>query len=125
MLKVLIADDDDKFRAAVEAGLKDSYEVLAAANGEDGLKLVQQKQPSVILIDVIMPKLSGIEMLRALQSDMDLRSTPCIVMSASHANQATMDMFAQESNCFAFLAKPIQIPDLKKKIEEALASAAK
>jgi CheY-like chemotaxis protein len=123
--KVLIADDDEKFRAVIETGLKGAYEVLSAADGQIGVQMATKHLPQVILVDVIMPKLAGIEMLRALQSDMDTRSIPCIIMSASHATPATQELFAQESNFFAFLAKPFQIPDLKAKIEEAIASTPK
>jgi len=123
--KVLIADDDEKFRTLVETGLKGAYEVFCAADGQIGVQLATKHQPQVILVDVMMPHLAGIEMLRALQSDMDTRSIPCIVMSGSHANPATQELFAQESNFFAFIAKPFQIPDLKVQIEAALASAPK
>src|SRR5882672_8403745 len=121
--KVLVADDDEKFRGVIEAGLKGTYEVFSAADGQIGVQLATKHLPQVILVDVIMPHLAGIEMLRALQSDMDTRSIPCIIMSASHATPATQELFAQETNFFAFLAKPFQIPDLKLKIAEALASA--
>ena len=123
--KILVADDDEKFRTVVETGLKGDYEVLSAADGQIGVQLATKHLPQVILVDVIMPQLAGIEMLRALQSDMDTRAIPCIVMSASHATPATQDLFAQESNFFAFIAKPFQIPDLKLKIEAALAAAPK
>lgn len=122
-VKVLVADDDDKFRNVIETGLKNAYEVLSAPDGQVGVQLAQKHQPKVILVDVIMPHLAGIEMLRALQADLDTRAIPCIVMSASHANPATQEMFAQESNFFAFLPKPFQIPELKKKVEEALAAS--
>ena len=123
--KVLVADDDEKFRAVIETGLKAEYTVLSAADGKIGVEMATKHLPQVILVDVIMPHLAGIEMLRALQSDMDTRSIPCIIMSASHATPATQELFAQESNFFAFLAKPFQIPDLKAKIEQAIASTPK
>src|SRR5438309_1738372 len=100
MAKILVADDDEKFRNVIETGLKGDYEVLSAPDGHIGVELATKHQPQVILVDVIMPRLAGIEMLRALQGDMDTRSIPCIVMSSSHATTMTEELFAQEPNFF-------------------------
>jgi len=120
--KVLVVDDDEAFRKAAETALKADYDVLTAPDGEQGLRMACEIKPDVIVCDVMMPKVAGIEMLRALQADIETRSIPCIVVSASHANPATKTLFEQESNFFAFLPKPCNMPDLKAKLQEALAS---
>lgn len=60
---ILVIDDDCHIRRVIELKLKNAgYEVLLARNGEEGLKLIKDKQPSVVITDVVMPKMGGREL---------------------------------------------------------------
>jgi CheY-like chemotaxis protein len=80
---VLIVDDDLTLREMYEEYLKASgYTVLSAQDGEEGLKMATESKPSAILLDLMMPKMNGIEVLRNLKADTQTQSLPVIVFTA-------------------------------------------
>ena len=66
-------------------------------------------KPDIILMDVMMPKVSGIEMLRLLLSEEDARKIPVLVLTGSHFNASTENLFRQEGNVKGFLSKTTPI----------------
>lgn len=82
--RILLVDDDRFLRRACEIGLRrKSFTVVTAADGEEGLRLARTEAPDLILLDILMPKMSGIEVLRALKADEGTRSIPVLVLSNS------------------------------------------
>lgn len=80
---VLIVDDDAAIRDIYSTTLTGAgYSVFTAKDGEEGLATAKEKHPSVILLDLMMPKMDGREMLKRLKADDGLKSTPVIVFSA-------------------------------------------
>lgn len=74
-------------RALVKAG----YEVIRAADGEAGLRRAQETIPDLILLDMLLPKVTGLEVLKGLKSDARTRDIPVIVLSGlSQANEAKL-----------------------------------
>jgi signal transduction histidine kinase/CheY-like chemotaxis protein len=85
-MRVLIADDDRGFVQLLSRMLQASGshpEVLAAYNGADALRAAKRERPDVILLDLVMPRLGGLEVLQALQQDEELRSVPVIAITAA------------------------------------------
>lgn len=94
-VSVLIIDDDLTLREMYEDYLKASgFAVVSAQDGEEGLDKAAQAKPSVILLDLMMPKINGIEVLRRLKGDEALKNIPVIVFTA-----LIQDLEKQE--CFA------------------------
>jgi len=83
--RVLLVEDDKFLRRACEASLRQrGFEVITAMDGEEGLKVARQTpQPDVILLDLLMPKMSGIEVLRALRADDATSKIPVLILSNS------------------------------------------
>ncbi len=80
---VLLIDDARLERKMIEWTLvHEGYEVFCASNGEQGLRLAQEKRPDIILLDLLLPKLSGTEVLRSLKSDPGTAKTPVIIVSS-------------------------------------------
>ena len=80
--KVLLVDDSKLQRLANEhALLKAGYEVLTAGDGEEALRVAKEKLPDVIVLDLLLPKLSGSEVLRKLKSNPKTSGIPVIVLS--------------------------------------------
>jgi two-component system, OmpR family, response regulator RpaB len=80
--KILLAEDDRFMRKAAEATLRHhGFTVLTAADGEEALSLAQHELPDLILLDLIMPKLHGFEVLKALKKDPATSQIPVIVVS--------------------------------------------
>ena len=75
--------EDDKFLSSLLKGRieKDGFRVIQAFNGEDALALLQQEKPSLIILDLVMPKMSGFEVLQAMSIDPQLNQIPVVVAS--------------------------------------------
>jgi CheY-like chemotaxis protein len=86
--RVLVVEDDRFLRRACEASLRQrGLDVIAAADGEEGLRLARAEHPALILLDLLMPKMSGLEVLRALKGDEATRGIPVLVLSNSSRQQ--------------------------------------
>ncbi len=121
MQKILVVDDNSAFTELVEMVFSEQYEVLKAADGEEGIKMARESKPDVILLDVMMPKVTGVEMLRMLQADTETRKIPVVILTATHFDPSTKQMFEQEPNVDSFLKKPCGVEDLRNRIKVALA----
>lgn len=82
--KVLLAEDDRFLRRACATALsKRGFIMLLAEDGEQALELARAERPALVLLDLLMPKLTGIEVLRALQADEATRGIPIVILSNS------------------------------------------
>jgi len=80
--RILLAEDDRFLRKAAETVLKrHGYTVIAAADGEEALKLARAEPPDLMLLDLIMPKLQGFDVLQALKASPETQGIPVIVLS--------------------------------------------
>ena len=82
-VKILVADDEPDCIEFVREALADSpYEVVAAADGEQALRMAREEKPHLIILDVQMPKRSGFEVFSELRDDEQLASIPVIMLTA-------------------------------------------
>ena len=82
--KILLAEDDRFLRRACETALtRRGLNVVAAADGEEALALIRAERPDLVLLDLLMPKVTGIEVLRTLKADAGLRDIPVLILSNS------------------------------------------
>jgi CheY-like chemotaxis protein len=89
--RVLLIEDDRFLRRACEAHLRRrGLEVVTAVDGEEGLTLARSDPPALVLLDMLMPKLGGLDVLRALRADPETREIPVVVLSNS-SRQADID----------------------------------
>jgi CheY-like chemotaxis protein len=106
---VLVVDDERDLRETLcEVLESDGYTVLQAQNGKEALALALQTEPCLILLDLMMPVMSGWQMMEALVEDGRLSSTPVVVVSASHDAPKTAQ---------AFLPKPFELDALLATVE--------
>ena len=91
-MKILLVDDSRFLRIANERALsRAGYQVLASADGEEGLRLAIEHKPDLIVLDMMLPKLSGPEVLRALRANPQTARIPIMVLSSlSQANEARL-----------------------------------
>jgi CheY-like chemotaxis protein len=118
--KILLAEDDRFLRKAAEATLRrHGFTVLAAADGEEALRLARDEAPDLILLDLIMPKLQGFEVLRVLKEDPATSPIPVIVLS--NLGQDSDIQQAIDTGAGAYLVKAhLSLEELVKRVEEAL-----
>jgi len=118
--KVLIVDDEQDFCAIVKENLelRGNFEVHAASNGRDGIRMAKKLKPDIIILDIMMPEMNGFEMLERLKKDKDTLSIPVVMLSAREDDDSKMKS-AQLYNEL-YLTKPIKIMELQNSIEDVL-----
>lgn len=91
--RVLLAEDDRFLRRACEVGLRQrGITVIIAADGEEALRLARAERPDLVLLDLMMPRMSGVEVLRALRDDPATRDLRVLVLSNSSREQDVQEM---------------------------------
>jgi two-component system alkaline phosphatase synthesis response regulator PhoP len=119
MPRILIADDNPQNAELLEAHLEGSgYETRIAANGEETLTAAREWQPDVLLLDVMMPKMSGFEVCKRLRADAATKGIGVIVISA--LDQVTDVERAVEVGTEDFLTKPINKTELLLRVRALL-----
>lgn len=119
MRKLLIVDDEDGVRSLVRITLDHGdYEILEATGGEEALRLVRAHHPELVLLDVMLPDMSGIEICRILKGDPDTSSTT-IVMLTAKAQVADLGE-AEEAGADGYFTKPFSPIALLQKVESVL-----
>jgi len=89
MIKILLAEDSKFLRLATERALaRAGYEVCSAADGEEALRLAREKLPDLILLDMLLPKMSGPDVLAALQKESLTKAIPVVVMTGMSQKNA-------------------------------------
>lgn len=108
MKKILVVDDSDTLRKEVSRALEGAgFEVLQAANGSQGLAHVKTSDLSVILLDVNMPGLSGLDVLDRLSADGTTEKTP-VLMLTTEAHEA-MVLRAKNAGAKGWVIKPVRM----------------
>ncbi|MBR8836140.1 MAG: CHASE2 domain-containing protein [Stigonema ocellatum SAG 48.90 = DSM 106950] len=117
--QILIVDDDDNHRSMLTSLLQEiGCRTLEASDGKQGLKLVSENNPDVILLDLAMPNMDGFEFMVHLQGNPLTRSVPIIVSSASVFDENRQRSL--EAGARAFLPKPLQMEELLKAFRSLL-----
>ncbi|MDH4476255.1 MAG: response regulator [Verrucomicrobiaceae bacterium] len=108
---ILIVEDNNIIRDQIVAILEMSgYTAMAAANGSDGLRLACQSRPALIISDVMMPELNGLDMLRDIRQNPELDHTPIVLLSGLIATEDIRK--GLELGASDYLIKPFRITDL-------------
>ena len=126
--KVLIVDDELDMRIFITTLLETSgYKPLAAEDGVQGLEIARQKKPALIILDIMMPKESGISLYRELKNDPALRDIPVIMLSALSKktffhSQKVLDEYRGEKipEPAAYIEKPPEPDELLEAIQNCL-----
>ncbi len=126
--KVLIVDDDVDVRTFASSVVEDSgYKPEIAKDGEEGIGKVKEEKPALIILDILMPKESGIKMYRALKTDSKFSDIPVIVLSGIAKrtflrSQKALDEFGDQPvpEPEAYLEKPVEPEELGAMIKKLL-----
>jgi DNA-binding response OmpR family regulator len=113
---ILICEDDQNLRQLVRVILGDGYRFVEAHNGHEALELALELRPDLIILDLMLPGASGLEVLTGLREQLPAAETRVIVMSAwGHADQAALDAGADR-----FVPKPFEPEELTAIVSEVL-----
>ena len=119
--RVLVVEDNADMRDYVRRLLAPRYETATAADGEEALAAIRRERPDLILSDVMMPKLDGFGLLRALRSDPALRDLPVVMLSARAGEEASVE--GLEAGADDYLVKPFSARELLARIRSNLEMA--
>ena len=120
--KILVIDDTTVVRVKVREMLPPgNFQVLEAKDGLEGLKLIQKEKFSLIMLDFLLPKMSGWEVYQQIQAHPDLRKTPLVVMSGR--KEEVTEKISEPFEHFEFLNKPFDQKQLISSIKAAMAKA--
>jgi two-component system, cell cycle response regulator DivK len=116
---VLVVEDDSKSRKLVRDLLTfKGYEIIEAETGEEGVGLAQERHPSLILMDIRLPGIDGIQALGRLRAEVATRGIPVMAMTASVMSGDRQRVLAAGFD--AFQSKPIKIKDFVAAVEQLL-----
>ena len=108
--KVLVIDDSATIRKLVDTHLSPAgYAVTLAPTAEEGLQLAEEIRPDLILLDLMLPKKSGTEVLDELRADYSLKDIPVVVMTASDDDADRVK--CQMLHVDAFISKPVNVKE--------------
>jgi len=116
---ILVVEDNEKNRKLVRDVLMfKGYEVIEAETGEEGIRLAQARRPSLVLMDIRLPGIGGIEALRRLRADRTTRGIPVMAMTASVMTEERQTILGAGFD--AYQGKPIKVKDFVAAVEQLL-----
>jgi putative nucleotidyltransferase with HDIG domain len=113
---ILVVDDELGVRESLRMVLKDNYNVLTAAGGQEGLEMIKEGKPSLVILDVRMPDMGGIEVLKQIKDTCS--QLPVIVLTGAGTHRIAAE--ALKLGAADFIVKPINAGSVKQTIENAL-----
>lgn len=117
--KILVIEDDPIILTLIKATLlREGYEVVTAANGSEGLRLVQEIQPQLVVLDITMPGLNGHQVCQYLRSEPTTMHLPIIMVTAMSRPADQRRGF--ELGADDYLAKPFQLAELVTRVQSLL-----
>lgn len=119
---VLVDDDKVTLRYLERFLVGNLFSVQIAQDGEAALELLKAEKPSILISDLVLPKIDGVELCKRVKEDPDLKGTHVILMSAVYMG-STLRPVARDCGADAYLSKPIRSTQLLEKIYELLADA--
>ncbi len=115
--RILVADDEETSRKGLTALLSNwGYEVDEAADGQEAMEKAAAFRPTVVISDLVMPRLDGLGLLKALQADLPFAT---VIILTGHATVETA-VTAMKQGAYDYLTKPVDVPRLRLLVEKAL-----
>jgi CheY-like chemotaxis protein len=122
--KILVIDDSRIIRMRVQEMLpQGNFEVLEAKDGVEGLKLMQEQRPNLIMLDFLMPKMNGWELYQHMQADPALQAIPLLIMSGR--KEEVTEKLPEPFEFFEFVEKPFDKDQLMVAIKSAVTKSRK
>jgi PAS domain S-box-containing protein len=119
--KLLVVEDDAHLARFLGASLSDAYDVALAPDGETAASVLRTDRPDLVLTDLALPGLNGIDLIRSIRADPDLRDLPVVLLSGSAGDQATALGLAEGAD--DYVTKPFSLLDLRARLSANLARA--
>jgi DNA-binding response OmpR family regulator len=115
---ILICDDEPALRELIRASMDDGFEFAEASDGIIAMELAREVEPDLVILDLMLPRLSGLEVLARLNEDERLKDVPVLVITAW--NETREDVLAAGAD--DFVSKPFDPEDLKAAVNRLVAA---
>ncbi|MBF0503402.1 MAG: response regulator [Candidatus Riflebacteria bacterium] len=115
---ILVVEDNPDNMTTIKAILQNRYQILEATNGEEGLRMAGENKPDLILLDMALPEMDGLTVVRHLKDNADLSPIPVIALTAQ-AMKGDRERIL-EAGCDDYISKPIDPEGLLQKLSEWL-----
>ena len=123
-MKILVVDDESPIREIARELLTSAgYDVLEASDGEQALALARKEQPVLIVLDLMMPEMTGFDVVREIRKDPRVKNTPILIMSALVSGSYT-DAYIQQLDIAGFVDKTQMATSLISRVQEILSKQA-
>jgi DNA-binding response OmpR family regulator len=117
--RILIIDDEEYIIKLLEIRLKEAnYECLTCTTTQEGIKAAKTEKPDLIIMDIMLPNITGLEATKILKDDPETKNTPIIILSAKSLEEDMAS--AKELGADGFISKPILLSKLLHKIKQFL-----
>lgn len=114
-LILVVEDDENDWEIYGKILWYNGFHVAHAANGEEGLRLAREREPDLVLVDMMLPGMDGLELCRRIRDDAALERIPIVMLTARSADDIGEQ--ARDSGCTAFLEKPYGPVELLHRVE--------
>ena len=118
-LAVLIVEDDDELREILQAEFElEGLTVLTATNGSEAVTTVRRLKPDLVLMDIMMPVMNGIEAAKIIKNEKEIQHIPIIMLTASGNKEDIVE--GLEAGAIDYITKPFFMPELKARLKAVL-----
>ena len=119
--RILLVDDEPDFLSVIRMRLsKAGYDVICAHHGKDALERLKLKKPDIIITDVMMPVMDGVDLFQELKNDPETKKIPIIVITVKDKLEESFKAVGVDE----FIAKPFEIDELLRKIQKCIVKSA-
>lgn len=119
-LKVLVVDDDEYIREYLDQELGDTYKIILSSNGEEALNIIYSSVPDLIISDVVMPKMDGIDLLKKIKTNSNFSHIPVILLTSKIEHEDRIK--GLEIGADAYIAKPFKTDELLVRINNLISN---
>lgn len=118
MANILVVDDEERVALSIERSLQPYYQVRVAYNGTDALKIARRINPNLVILDIMMPGMDGLEVCREIRSDPILQAVPILFLTARGRVEDKIEGF--EAGADDYLTKPFDVRELVLRVKAIL-----
>jgi DNA-binding response OmpR family regulator len=114
--RLMLVDDDSEIRLVLDQGLSGQFEVVQAADGIEAIERIVEYEPDLIMIDALMPRMSGYQLCQSLRKNRRFQKTPIVFLSGK--STAKDVAYAKRLGASDFISKPFELDDVRQKLIE-------
>ncbi len=118
MANIIVVDDEERVALSIERSLQHSYQVRVAYNGTEALKIARRTKPDLMILDIMMPGMDGLQVCKELRSDPILRTVPILFLTARGRVEDKIEGF--EAGADDYMTKPFDVRELLLRVKAIL-----